>query len=496
MTKTDTKKRLRIYIIAAVILVIIAGAAAFVWYRYGSVKVSCMLDDGSVTETRLSRGDSFVFPETADYDGYTFVYWMDAKGAHYCGDSVELYENKSFSPVYTVALETEEHNPYLFPDENGFYRPYDKLTRGEAARMIYALLAQPVEATGNYIDVDKNADYAQATAALWQLKVTGESKFHPDEIITRGELLSLLCSFYRETEQDYAFADADSDSYYYRELCTAAELGWINSGEDVNALPDEELTKIDAVRLINNILNREKAGKVSAKLLGAVPDASPQLSDYAELLEAALGHEYEIVDGVERWTKNDEFTRHSSSFVTIGTHLYYFDRTGTIARNTDVGTMHFDEYGRYTSGMPELDELIQQVIAENTDDSMTQEEKLKVLYDYTVNSFSYLRRNYYAIGETGWQNQEAYTMLSTGMGNCYCYAATFGELARAIGYDAQAYSGTVGSNRAKHSWVEIEIDGVNYTFDSELEMAGRKKYVYRDMYMMTPEQARIWNYKR
>ena len=78
MTKTDTKKRLRIYIIAAVILVIIAGAAAFVWYRFGSVKVSCMLDDGSVTETRLSRGDSFVFPETADYDGYTFVFLMDA----------------------------------------------------------------------------------------------------------------------------------------------------------------------------------------------------------------------------------------------------------------------------------------------------------------------------------------------------------------------------------------------------------------------------------
>ena len=239
------------------------------------------------------------------------------------------------------------------------------------------------------------------------------------------------------------------------------------------------------------------------KQLDALVDCQFQLEkplclvcDDAELLEAALGHEYEIVDGVERWTKNDEFTRHSSSFVTIGTHLYYFDKTGTIARNTDVGTMHFDEYGRYTSGMPELDELVQQVIAENTDDSMTQEEKLKVLYDYTVNSFSYLRRNYYAIGETGWQNQEAYTMLSTDMGNCYCYAATFGELARAIGYDAQAYSGTVGSNRAKHSWVEIEIDGVNYTFDSELEMAGRKKYVYRDMYMMTPEQARIWNYKR
>ena len=169
-------------------------------------------------------------------------------------------------------------------------------------------------------------------------------------------------------------------------------------------------------------------------------------------------------------------------------------KDGTDVAEEAALNIELDKMYRYID--EELDEQIQQVIAENTDDSMTQEEKLKVLYDYTVNSFSYLRRNYYAIGETGWQNQEAYTMLSTGMGNCYCYAATFGELARAIGYDAQAYSGTVGSNRAKHSWVEIEIDGVNYTFDSELEMAGRKKYVYRDMYMMTPEQARIWNYKR
>ena len=87
-------------------------------------------------------------------------------------------------------------------------------------------------------------------------------------------------------------------------------------------------------------------------------------------------------------------------------------------------------------------------------------------------------------------------MLSTGMGNCYCYAATFGELARAIGYDAQVCSGTVGMNRAKHGWVEIEIDGVNYIFDSELEMAGLKKNVYRDMYMMSPKVARTWNYKR
>ena len=82
MTKTDTKKRLRVCIIVAVILVMLAGVAAFVWYRFGSVRVSCTLDDGSVTETLLSCGDTFVFPETADYDGYTFVYWMDAKGAH------------------------------------------------------------------------------------------------------------------------------------------------------------------------------------------------------------------------------------------------------------------------------------------------------------------------------------------------------------------------------------------------------------------------------
>ncbi len=121
--------------------------------------------------------------------------------------------------------------------------------------------------------------------------------------------------------------------------------------------PDEELTKIDAVRLINNILNREKAGKVSAKLLGAVPDASPQLSDYAELLEAALGHEYEIVDGVERWTKNDNSRAMPQASSRLGRTCT--TSTGpapsraipTSARCTLTST------AADTSGMPELDEL-------------------------------------------------------------------------------------------------------------------------------------------
>ena len=46
------------------------------------------------------------------------------------------------------------------------------------------------------------------------------------------------------------------------------------------------------------------------------------------------------------------------------------------------------------------------------------------------------------------------------------------------GYDAAIYSGTVGNNRAPHSWVEIEFDGRNYIFDTELEMAYRKKGRY------------------
>lgn len=134
--------------------------------------------------------------------------------------------------------------------------------------------------------------------------------------------------------------------------------------------------------------------------------------------------------------------------------------------------------GLYHTGDPELDELLYAIVEEQTDESMTDEEKLHALYQYVSGSFGYLRRSCYEPGETGWENKEALTMLTERKGNCYNFAATFCLLARCIGYDAAAYSGTIYGQAAEgqtrppdrpHGWVEINIDGTDYIFDPDMQ---------------------------
>ena len=123
--------------------------------------------------------------------------------------------------------------------------------------------------------------------------------------------------------------------------------------------------------------------------------------------------------------------------------------------------------------------MLRDVVGQPKYRDMTQ---LRQLYNYTVENFSYLHRNLYEPGETGWEAEEAYTMLSTGKGNCYNFAAVFGQLARFLGFDAQIYSGTItgqakrdadgevlDTKRTPHAWVEIRDQGLPFIYDAEME---------------------------
>ena len=71
------------------------------------------------------------------------------------------------------------------------------------------------------------------------------------------------------------------------------------------------------------------------------------------------------------------------------------------------------------------------------------------------------------------------------------------QLARALGFDACVYSGTIGIADSEHGWVEMDIDGQTYVFDPEMEMAfWTDQYQTIDMFMMTYEEAARWHYTR
>ena len=163
-----------------------------------------------------------------------------------------------------------------------------------------------------------------------------------------------------------------------------------------------------------------------------------------------------------------------------------------------VGSLYFGPDGRYTTADEEADAFVRDILAGIITEDMTAADKLLAAYDYVVDSYSYLRRSdAYDPGATGWEVEEALTILRTGRGNCYCYAGVMCLLARQLGYDAKAISGTTNWTPRPHAWVEIEFDGVPYIFDTEMEMASKGKYGDHHFYMLSYDiEATLWPYAK
>ena len=192
-------------------------------------------------------------------------------------------------------------------------------------------------------------------------------------------------------------------------------------------------------------------------------------------------------DGEEIWTDSKPLPVHEPGFFFSGVRLHCIAEHGNPVVNTSLDGLMFNTNGEITSGDAELDQKLWEILEKTIDpDIMTREEMLRAVYDHVVANYNYIYGRMYAFGAEGWAIREAKRMLNDSGGNCYCYAALFYELARFVGYDAQIYSGRVngeqyefrdyegnnvfaGEMSTPHAWVEIEIEGENYLFDTEFE---------------------------
>ncbi|MGI6096133.1 MAG: transglutaminase domain-containing protein [Lachnospiraceae bacterium] len=160
-----------------------------------------------------------------------------------------------------------------------------------------------------------------------------------------------------------------------------------------------------------------------------------------------------------------------------GKHWYYLYPSGAMAKNTVIDGYTIEADGIWedpTSAL--LQQLVDQVIAQQTTAAMSQEGKLRALYQYMSSRSVFTYRRIYPLQDLfeGWEVVNAYEMLSTHSGNCYHFGSAFGMLARGIGYDARIINGQITAARGgftPHCWVEIDMNGVTYLFDCEMEHA-------------------------
>jgi hypothetical protein len=449
--------------------------------------------NGESAVERVKDGDLPAQVPAADANGTAISQWRDENGNPVDPAKETINGDRTFTAVTAAggaALKTGGHVLYISGSSDGKFYPNRTMTRAEAAQMIYKLVT--VQASGTapaFTDVTADKWYYGAVMSLAGagiMKGYDDGSFRPGRAITRAEFVVLLESVCPAGTGESYFTDVGTNYWAYSQISAAAAKGWIKGYADGSFRPDAGITRAQAAAVINRMLGRAADHSViDNNVIFSYYDIAPGDWYYGDVLEASLEHECSYQNGAETWTSyKSTVGALPRGLYSYGQDLYYIGADGAPVKDTTVDGFTFDSTGRYTSGSAELDGYVKAALAGVTKSSMTQLQKLRAAYNYTRDSFSYLRRDYYTRGYTGWTMKNALVMFQTHQGNCYCYASVFYYLARQLGYNDTAISGVVGTNSRPHGWVEIKFNGVVNIFDTELEMAYKVKGVHYNFFMM------------
>ena len=144
------------------------------------------------------------------------------------------------------------------------------------------------------------------------------------------------------------------------------------------------------------------------------------------------------------------------------------------------------------TGAEYCDEIVQETLAQITTDDMSTYDKVLACYNYLIDTCTYgdnvLRLDFEEVNATA----RAYGMLVGHVGACDDYSCAFAALTRAIGlncYTVYGQTARANGGYTGHIWCVINIDGVEYVFDPQIDdnIGGSSYYRFCVTYDETPD---------
>ena len=429
------------------------------------------------------------------------------------------------APVMLIPQDTGTHVKYM-DGSGGWFRPEQDVTRAELAQMLSAVTADAPSSAPAFYDVPWDAWYAPAVqkAAGLGLMSGTDGAFRPNDSATRAECAAALALLlpYDAWSGAQTFPDVPTGHWAYLSIARTAAYGLFRGDGTGLFHPDDGLKRCEAAAVFNRLLGRTPDASYLSHHTGlsSFPDVPAAHWAYADIMEAAVTHQCSNWLGREIWISADApapaqpalpeepalpavpepvqaAAPEQPSGITlpdgpqrVNGRLYWYVG-GEPVRSQSVSGLFFDENGCYTTGNAELDEKLNAIVEELTDDSMTRDQKLRVLFNYVRDNFKYLKRPLISKGQTGWEPEYALFFLNNGKGNCYSFSATYCLLCRELGLPAYTVVGSVLNS--PHGWVEIVLDGSVYMFDTQLEWRylhdwGKSGY---DFFKMSPDRTPV-----
>ena len=250
--------------------------------------------------------------------GYVFTGWYRQRnltsrvsGNFTVPGVVTLFAGWEESSVPSM-LNGDDHFAYIQGYADGTVRPNANITRAQVATIFFRLLDPEVRddyltTTNSFPDV--NEDYWANTAistmaALGVINGRNSGLFDPDAPITRAEFAA-ICSRFDESNITGVDTFTDISGHWAEEeIQRAAALGWVQGYSDGTFHPNANITRAQAVTMINRVLCR--LPEDTEDLLPGMnvwTDCDEDDWYYLAIQEATNSHDYETKDRVyESWT--------------------------------------------------------------------------------------------------------------------------------------------------------------------------------------------------
>lgn len=207
-------------------------------------------------------------------------------------------------------LNSSDHIAYISGYGDGLVGPNNNITRAQVCQIIYRLMTEEYRnyyygTTNPFSDVSKDAWYNEAvsTAALAGIvKGYSDGSFGPNNPITRAEFAQIVSIFFNGASTVTSkFSDVNGH-WAEKAINKAASAGWISGYNDGTFRPNNNITRAEAIAIINRILGRTVSANNMLPNMKTWPDNMDTSKwFYYDIQEATNGHTYEMRDGVEVW---------------------------------------------------------------------------------------------------------------------------------------------------------------------------------------------------
>ncbi|WP_341301231.1 leucine-rich repeat protein [Lysinibacillus sp. FSL H8-0500] len=179
-----------------------------------------------------------------------------------------------------VILEEPVSVPYIQGYPDGTFRPNTSVTRAQMASMLARYLTDNAipEATATFIDTTKHGakDAIEFVKETGLLKGTTATTFNPNGTITRAQMATVVARWLAENgevnaSQAKAFKDVKANHWAAKAIAVVSAQGIMTGTSAETFHPDGHLTRAQAVKVLNQLFEREVQASEQAPLFTDVP---------------------------------------------------------------------------------------------------------------------------------------------------------------------------------------------------------------------------------